>query len=108
MTRPSPQDVLATLRRDEDAIVSLLARLAEAESPTHDAAAQRAVFTLLADELDALGFAVRRLPGGHLYARPHPRPRATQAQLLVGHLDTVWPVGTLARMPVRREGDRLY
>ena len=28
--------------------------------------------------------------------------------LLLGHYDTVWPVGQLARMPVRRDGDRLY
>jgi glutamate carboxypeptidase len=28
--------------------------------------------------------------------------------LLLGHFDTVWPVGTLERMPFRRDGDRLY
>jgi glutamate carboxypeptidase len=28
--------------------------------------------------------------------------------LLLGHLDTVWPVGTLERMPVRRDGDRVH
>jgi glutamate carboxypeptidase len=28
--------------------------------------------------------------------------------LLLGHFDTVWPVGQLARMPFRRDGDRLH
>ena len=28
--------------------------------------------------------------------------------MLLGHLDTVWPLGTLAARPVRVEGDRLY
>ena len=28
--------------------------------------------------------------------------------LLLGHFDTVWPAGTLATMPVRRDGDRLF
>jgi glutamate carboxypeptidase len=28
--------------------------------------------------------------------------------LVLGHYDTVWPVGTLATMPVRRDGDQLF
>ena len=28
--------------------------------------------------------------------------------MLLGHFDTVWPVGTLDRMPLRRDGDRLH
>ncbi|HSW32917.1 MAG TPA: M20/M25/M40 family metallo-hydrolase, partial [Steroidobacteraceae bacterium] len=60
--------------------------------------------------LDALGYAVRELPGtrsgGHLYARPRRRNRGAGVQLLLGHYDTVWPVGTLATMPFGFEGDR--
>ena len=110
--RPSPPEILATLRRDEEPMVDFLARLAAAESPTSEPAAQSEAFRLLADELEALGFAVRALPGDgfgpHLYARPRARRRGAPTQLLVGHLDTVWPVGTLEGMPVRREGDRLH
>jgi glutamate carboxypeptidase len=36
--------------------------------------------------------------------RPGPRP----AQLLLGHCDTVWPLGMLASMPVERRSGRLY
>ena len=28
--------------------------------------------------------------------------------VVLGHYDTVWPVGQLARMPIRREAGRLY
>ena len=112
MKRPSPPELLATLRRDEEAIVDFLARLAEAESPTSEPAAQRETFALLAQELTRLDYDVRALPadgfGPHLYARPRRWTRGAPAQLLVGHLDTVWPVGTLERMPVRREDDRLH
>jgi glutamate carboxypeptidase len=43
-----------------------------------------------------------------LIARPRVRTRNVPLQLLVGHCDTVWPVGTLQQMPVRVEGDVLY
>jgi glutamate carboxypeptidase len=54
--------------------------------------------------LSGLGYRAWRVPGrrsgGHLYARPEWRGRRTPAQLLLGHCDTVWPLGTLAEMPV--------
>ena len=46
--------------------------------------------------------------GDHLYARPERRVKGAPRQLLVGHMDTVWPVGTLAEMPVERRDGRLY
>jgi glutamate carboxypeptidase len=46
--------------------------------------------------------------GAHLYARPAAGRRGARFQLVVGHMDTVWPVGTLERMPVRRDGDILF
>lgn len=51
--------------------------------------------------------------GGHLYARPargtrEARGRRRPAQLLLGHSDTVWAHGTLAKMPVALEGGRLH
>ena len=61
--------------------------------------------------LSPLDFAVRRVrPGDRwwLYAgRPASSDRAAPLQLLLGHCDTVWPVGTLERMPVLREGNIL-
>ena len=45
--------------------------------------------------------------GGHLYARPSDRERRRPVQLLVGHCDTVWPLGTLASMPLEVRDDRI-
>ena len=41
-----------------------------------------------------------RRSGGHLYARPGARAHHAPVQLLLGHCDTVWPLGTLGMMPV--------
>ncbi|HET9949162.1 MAG TPA: M20 family metallopeptidase [Longimicrobiales bacterium] len=87
-----------------DAMVELLVGLTYLESPTDVPEAQHPVQERLAEALERCGYAVRRIPGratgGHLYARPAERPRDRPAQLLIGHTDTVWPVGTLASMPV--------
>jgi len=104
--------LLAWLKGREPEMVGLLERLVLAESPSQDPAAQRGPFSILAGELDQVGFAVRRIPGfgtgDHLYARPRTRRRGAPFQLIVGHMDTVWPLGTVERMPLRREGDLLF
>ena len=103
--------VLAHLRTQQEAMIDLLCQLALAESPSLQPAAQQPVFDLLADALVALDLRVQRVPGrltgGLLYARPRLRPRGAPVQALLGHGDTVWPAGTLASMPVVREGNRL-
>lgn len=103
--------ILAALREQEGAMAKLLARLALAESPTLDRESQKAPFAILAEELERIGFAVRSLPGqevgDHLEAAPEGRDPQAPYQLLVGHMDTVWPRGTVEQMPVRVEGDRL-
>lgn len=85
--------------------------LALLESPSHDPAAQEPVFARLAAELETAGFRCRRLPGrttgGQLWAVPRERRRDRPAQLVLGHCDTVWPAGTLERMPVEVRDGRL-
>jgi glutamate carboxypeptidase len=67
---------------------------------------------MLETELRALGFRVRRLQGrtgsGQVWARPATRVRGRPLQLLLGHLDTVWPVGTLSHMPFKVDGDIIH
>ncbi|MGZ4415405.1 MAG: M20 family metallopeptidase, partial [Gaiellaceae bacterium] len=112
MDHPRPPVLLAWLHDREREIVALLERLVVTESPSLDAAAQRGPFSALAEELTQLDYVVRRVRGAgvgdHLYARPRARKRAAPFQLVIGHTDTVWPVGTLTRMPVRRDGDNLF
>jgi glutamate carboxypeptidase len=106
-----PQRILDEVRWRRGQFLSLLQALCHTESPSLDPGGQQAVHAVLAAHLDALGFAVRELPGprsgGHLYARPRRRTRAAPVQLLLGHYDTVWPSGTLATMPFAIEGERV-
>jgi glutamate carboxypeptidase len=111
MADPDPDRTLAYLQAQRPAMVELLRRLVSAESPSDDPAAVGRALALLSAELEGAGMSVRRLPGrrwgGMLYARPRGRRGKLPSQLLVGHCDTVWPVGTLRRMPVCVEGDIL-
>lgn len=106
-----PRRVLQEVRWRRDQFLSLLEALCRRESPSLDPGGQQAVHALLAANLDALGFEVRRLPGarsgGQLYARPRRRARGAPLQLLLGHCDTVWPAGTLSSMPFAVDGDRV-
>jgi glutamate carboxypeptidase len=111
MTDPEIRQVLDYVRGERRGMVELLQRLALAESPSDNPAAVTPVLDILATELQRAGLAVRRFRGcvsaGTLYARPRPRPDDRPRQMLVGHCDTVWPVGTVRQMPVRVEGDAL-
>jgi glutamate carboxypeptidase len=93
-------------------MVDWVSRLAGIESPSHEPSTQAPVFALIEAALASSGLAVRRLAGGtsggQLLARPSARPRSSGYQLLLGHVDTVWPIGTLAAMPLREEAGRLY
>src|SRR5215472_16327551 len=87
------------LRSRTPAMIEALRALVEAESPTADPAACLACVEV-ADRLAAelLGTTGERVEAGgrvHLRWRFGGPPRV----LLIGHLDTVWPLGTLARWP---------
>jgi glutamate carboxypeptidase len=105
-------EVLGWLRSRQGEMASLLAALAEAESPSLEAEAQEPVRSMLTGLLSDIGFTVERLPGAegcdHLRATLPESPGDGPNQLLLGHFDTVWPVGTLKRMPVEIREGRLY
>lgn len=91
--------------------MALARELALIESPSNRPETQGPVFDRLAAAMEEAGLRTRRLPGrlsgGQLYAAPA-RPRPATAQLVVGHVDTVWPVGTLADMPVELRDGKLH
>jgi glutamate carboxypeptidase len=96
------------LRTHRDQMLALLEALVRAESPTDVPEAQADVQDALSRLLRTLDFQVQYLPngdtcGGHLFARPTDRPSGRPVQLLVGHCDTVWPLGTLEEMPFEIE-----
>ena len=82
-------------------MIELLRELVELESPTGDTAELR---DRLAADLRALGGEVTH-DGEHVVAD---FPGEGAPLLLLGHLDTVWPRGTLVAMPWRVEDGRAY
>ena len=94
-----------------DWIVGTIVDLVRAESPTTDSPAANRCGRLLADRLREIGGIVEAVPaagsGDHLRATFGGGPASGQVMLL-GHFDTVWPVGQLDRMPIREVDGRLH
>jgi len=84
--------------------LQLLQRMVELESPTGDADRLNHLGSFLSAELSALGGRVVR-EGQHLVST-HGNGRSPL--LLIAHMDTVWPAGTLSRMPFRVENGSAY
>ena len=109
LATPAPA-VLARMRDLRGEFVDFLTQLLLEESPSTDPEAQRGVRGLLGEALHGVGLDVEYVPGertgGHLLART-PGGGDGRSQLLVGHMDTVWPLGTLRRMPVEESEGKL-
>ena len=90
-------------------LLEFIEALVAVESPSDDPAAVNRCGTELTQRLEAIGAAITRVPsstaGDHLRASFGSGERQV---LLLGHFDTVWPVGQFARMPLKREGGRLF
>jgi len=101
---------------EQPAVVRTLERLVAIETPTGDAAGMAAAAQLLEAELRALGFQVARhkavapAVGDNIVGRLAGRldGKGGKHLLLLSHMDTVHPRGTLARTPFRIEGARAY
>ena len=105
---------LAGARRSLPEILALTGKLVQSESPSDKKTAVDACLALAADEARALSGRVKlhrqKTQGDTLEARFGPRGKKTTADrvLLLGHLATVGPVGTLKTMPFRQAGGRLF
>lgn len=91
----------------------LLQQLVEIESPSSDKAAVDRVGARVAEEARRLGAQVEVMPnaetGGHIVLRfPSADGRSVGGILLLCHMDTVFPLGTLANMPFREANGNLY
>ncbi len=95
-------------RRPE--MLEMMAQLVQVESPTEDRAAVNRCVALLEKWIRAAGGKTKRsrqkTAGDLLIGRFGPA-RGTPVMLL-GHLDTVWPLGTLKKMPFRLRGGRAW
>src|SRR5690242_13921341 len=104
-------EVVRLLRRHEKEMVATLRAFVECESPSTDKAAVDRFGEMVAREWRRRDATVRvirqREAGNHVRAEIVPAARGRVGQLLVlGHLDTVYPLGTLRTMPFRAAGGR--
>jgi glutamate carboxypeptidase len=92
-----------------DWLVGLVETLVRHESPSTDKAAVDRCADALAHHLRELGGRVEMIDRDQVgnLVRAEFGQGATRV-LLLGHLDTVWSVGTLADRPLRHEAGRLY
>jgi len=96
-----------------DTMLAGLLPWVECESPTWDGAAVNAMLDLASRDMAIAGARLDRVPGRMGFADcvrasfPHPR-QGEPGILVMGHFDTVHPIGTGAKMRIRREGNRAY
>jgi len=127
------RDLLREARGREGEMVRLLERFVRCESPSGDKAAVDRFGAMVASEWRLRGAAVKilkqRLRGDHLRVemaagtgrvivkddgrgvgrRDRRRADRGDGQILVlGHLDTVYPIGTIAKMPFRVAGGKAW
>lgn len=104
---------LAFAEAKHPAIVALIQELARCESPSDQPQAVNRFVEVLAERLDGASN-MKTLPGGrfgrHLRCEfKLPGAKSSGGKILVlAHSDTVWPLGTLAHMPLREEKGRLW
>jgi len=94
-------------------LVGLLKELVQLESPTSDKKAVDACSARAVERFRALGAKVSRKPQRdvgdfHIVEWPAKSEAGRERALVLTHVDTVWPVGRLARMPFYIQGDRIY
>jgi glutamate carboxypeptidase len=109
MTSVLADRILNHVREQDALLIELLKNLVEAESPSSHPAVHKPARHVFMSALSKVGFLVRETGTGdgvrHVYARPEKRDRGKDSQLIIGHYDTVWPVGTVGERPFTVDGN---
>ena len=104
-------ELVRVVEQGEGRLKTRLRQLVEVESPSEDKAAVDRSGDLVARWAAELGGKVKRHRqkqfGDVLEIRFGTARPGVRRVLLLGHLDTVWPIGTLAKMPWREAGGKL-
>jgi glutamate carboxypeptidase len=104
--------VLDFVKTQQHVLTDLIRDLVEAESPSDRPDTHDDVRRVLRLALASVGYESRETAGNdkprHVFARPAKRPRRTPSQLVLGHYDTVWPVGTLDERPFQIDGNVIH
>jgi glutamate carboxypeptidase len=103
---------LAYFQESQKELVEFIRWLVEQESMSREAEANRRIAENLAEKMASRGAEVElfRHPsfGATLRARYNAAEGSGSQLLVVGHLDTVWPLGTLAARPFHIEDGRAF
>jgi glutamate carboxypeptidase len=106
---PDGRVLLEAIKPRRDELIESLRALVEHESPSLDKTALDSLARTIAARFESIGGRVELVPntigGLHVLARFGGESDAKPA-LVIGHYDTVWPIGTLATMPFHVEGVR--
>jgi len=110
---PALKTLLKALQPKLPAMLKALRQVVEAESPSLEKTPADRCCSLLAKQWTARGLVVQRIKnkylGDNLRIAWLPEERRATGQLLViGHYDTVYESGSLARMPFRMVGRKVY
>jgi glutamate carboxypeptidase len=112
MAQFDPEVSLAHLKANEARSVARLQKLVLQESPSEDPVAINAAAVLVEGWALELGgrakYHRQKGYGDVLELRFGPTRSGRKPILLLGHLDTVWPLGTLKQMPWKQSGDKLH
>ena len=101
-------------RSRQEEMIHLLKQLTILESPTHDKKAVDACAAFVAREFKRIGCKVTTFPQkdiGDLTVAEFAPGRLKDADdeiLVLTHVDTVWPVGKIVKMPFYISGNKLY
>ena len=105
-------EIVQQVRTGEGGLIEGLRELVEVESPSDNKAAVDRANDLVAEWTPALGGTVKRhkqrVYGDVLELRFGPARSKRPRILLLGHLDTVWPIGTLAKMPWHEASGKIF
>ncbi len=109
--QPSPERLKAAATAVKPAAVETMQTLANIETGSGHGPGLAQMARLLSERLRALGAQVEGVPaepsvGSNVVGRFS--GSGTRSLMLIAHYDTVHPPGSLAREPVRIEGNRLY
>lgn len=113
MTNIRIDQILRALRGRNSAMVKLLGEFVRCESPSHDKVAVDRCGALVAHEWKRRGANVRiqrqAERGNHVRAEIWLGQGKPAGQIMVlGHVDTVYPLGTITKMPFRVAGSRAW
>ena len=101
--------ILGYMKDQESGFIRLTRALVEAESPSAQPESHDEVRRVLRLALADAGYDSRESGAPdkprHVFAVPANRPRGLPSQLLLGHYDTVWPIGTLSDRPFSVDGN---